>query len=229
MTVIRIIDTETTGLTADAKVVEWATFDLIGEGKQWERGREMGSLINPGIPIPPEASAVHHLTDDDVKDAPSWLDQLKVIMGPPFPDVWAAQNNRFDMQFFNPEGAKWIDTYRCGLVYWPECPSHSNQCMRYFLKLPLRDPAGAVPHRAFGDAYVTAAIVRRMLKGGAILSEMIEISSRPADLPRFTFGKHAMKPIRDLPNDYLQWVINNILDNEDVRYTAMQELKRRRG
>jgi DNA polymerase III alpha subunit (gram-positive type) len=115
--IIRVVDFETTGLVApQAKVIEWASFDLAGEGKNWERGRAIGSLINPGIPIPPEASAVNHITDDDVKDSPSWVEQLKVITAPPVPDVWCAQNNRFDMQFFNPAGAKWVDTYRCGLA-----------------------------------------------------------------------------------------------------------------
>jgi exodeoxyribonuclease X len=229
VTVIRVIDTETTGLEPTAKVVEWATFDLVGDGKAWDRGRAIGSLINPGIPIPPEASAIHHITDEDVKDAPTWTDQLKVITGPPTPDFWAAQNNRFDMMFFNPAGARWIDTYRCALAYWPDCPAHTNQCVRYWLKLKLSDPTLAVPHRAFGDAYVTAAIVRRLLSGGALLSDLVDVSSEPALLPRFTFGKHAMTPIVQVPTDYLEWVLNSVTDNEDVQHTAYSELLRRRS
>ncbi|MDP3940637.1 MAG: exonuclease domain-containing protein [Deltaproteobacteria bacterium] len=55
-----VIDTETTGIdTTTAAIVELAAVPF-------DRGRpgaRMGRLINPGIPIPEQASAVHGITD----------------------------------------------------------------------------------------------------------------------------------------------------------------------
>lgn len=61
------IDTETTGRDhAVDRVVEVACV-------RWERGEvtlRKSWLVNPGRPIPKEASDVHGISDDDVKDAP---------------------------------------------------------------------------------------------------------------------------------------------------------------
>lgn len=66
--VIAVFDTETTGLDLQQSRIVTAALHLIDEsgnvlagGKDW--------LINPGIPIPPEASRVHKVFDADVKDA----------------------------------------------------------------------------------------------------------------------------------------------------------------
>lgn len=224
--IIRVIDFETTGLPPDAKIVEVATVDLVNDEGAWKRGRMWSSLVNPGCPIPPEISAVHHITDDMVATAPRFEDlQGQICDGSP---VFAAHNARFEQALW-PNSHRWCCTYKGALTAWPEAPAHSNQALRYWLKLKLADDAGP-PHRAAGDAYVTAAIARRLLSiPGTTVEEWIEISSRPALLPRFTFGKHAMTPIADLPGDYLSWVIDNIKDNEDVLHTAKHQLAQRRA
>ncbi len=59
-----ILDTETTGLDSSARVVSLAVID--------RDGREIiNTLINPGRPIPYEATAIHGIRDADVRDAPS--------------------------------------------------------------------------------------------------------------------------------------------------------------
>lgn len=226
--IIRVIDFETTGLAPpDAKIVEWATFDLIDGA---ERGRAAGSLCDPGISIPPETSAVHHIVDEDVNGKPSFEEQLPdVTKGDP--QFWCAHNKRFEQQWFNPAGSKWIDTYKLAVWLWPDCPSHSNQCLRYWLKLRLADPAGAVPHRAFGDAYVTTAILRRMLSVCKVtMEDAIEVSSQPVLLPRLRFGEHAMKPIAEVPTSYFEWIAFKSKGpwDEDVLHTAKQQIAARR-
>lgn len=60
-------DTETTGLGSGARVVEIAAV-------KWRGGVEVArfaSLVNPGCPIPAEATAIHGITDAMVADAPS--------------------------------------------------------------------------------------------------------------------------------------------------------------
>src|ERR671913_334607 len=72
----RIVDLETTGTTPNDAVVEIAAVDLLGE-----QIIPVGSdLVRPPIPIPPEASAVHHITDDDVSGSPTLEELLPFYM-----------------------------------------------------------------------------------------------------------------------------------------------------
>ncbi len=56
---IIFFDLETTGtnITQD-RIVEVSILKIMPDGKEISRTRR----INPGIPIPPEATAVHHIT-----------------------------------------------------------------------------------------------------------------------------------------------------------------------
>lgn len=65
---ILVFDVETTGLdTKEARVVEFGA--AIREPGEVTRRR---LVINPGVPIPSEASRVHRITDDKVKDCPTF-------------------------------------------------------------------------------------------------------------------------------------------------------------
>lgn len=244
---LRIVDVETDGLPPDARVVEIATVDLIapdhgipdqsGHGMDlvpgWCRGRMWSSLVNNGRPIPPEASAIHHITTEMVKDAShieiAW--QLASQQNADMQiDYFVAHNSRFERSIVPrfPE-LPWLCTYKAAVALWPDAPAHSNQALRYWLNLRLADDPGP-PHRALGDAYVTAAIARRMLttNDGGFLGWWKDISDKPALLPRFRFGKHAMTPIDGVPSDYLGWILKNITDDEDVLYTARTHLELRK-
>lgn len=56
------LDTETTGLDEQAEIVQIAVLDHNGEAL-------LDCLVQPTKPIPPEATAVHGITDADVADA----------------------------------------------------------------------------------------------------------------------------------------------------------------
>ncbi len=56
------LDTETTGLDETAEIVQIAVLDHRGEAL-------LDCLVKPTRPIPPEATAVHGITDDDVAGA----------------------------------------------------------------------------------------------------------------------------------------------------------------
>lgn len=60
-----ILDTETTGLGPDDQIIEIAIIDKHGNSV-------FNSLVKPTIPIPPESTAIHGLSDNELKDAPSW-------------------------------------------------------------------------------------------------------------------------------------------------------------
>ncbi|MCX4808985.1 3'-5' exonuclease [Streptomyces sp. NBC_01214] len=57
-----ILDTETTGLDWDAKIVEISVTDGAGNVL-------LDTLVHPGVPIPEETTAIHGITDEDVKNA----------------------------------------------------------------------------------------------------------------------------------------------------------------
>jgi hypothetical protein len=64
-----ILDTETTGLHDEARIVDLAVLGVGGEVL-------VDTLINPGEPIPADATAIHGITDDHVKDAPTFGEVL---------------------------------------------------------------------------------------------------------------------------------------------------------
>lgn len=60
-----VLDTETTGLDG-AFICDLA---VISKGRTI-----FNTLVNPGVPIPAGASAIHGIFDDDVRDAPTFQD-----------------------------------------------------------------------------------------------------------------------------------------------------------
>lgn len=69
-------DLETTGTNVSTdRIVEISILTVFPDGTEDSRTR----LINPGKPIPTEASAVHNITDDKVQDAPSFAALAKAL------------------------------------------------------------------------------------------------------------------------------------------------------
>lgn len=69
-------DLETTGTNVSTdRIVEISILTVYPDGTEDSRTR----LINPGKPIPAEASEVHGITDDKVKDAPSFAALAKAL------------------------------------------------------------------------------------------------------------------------------------------------------
>src|SRR5258706_7937898 len=207
MTIIRCLDVETTGFDlAVHRVCEIACVDVMVtplpaerevDNKGWadvERGEMWSSLVNPGHEIPSQASAVHDITDDMVKDAPMLPDLYPRIKAGP-PDYFCAHNSRFDERFV--KVGPWLDTYRIALWLWPHAPEHKLATLRYWLKLKLSDylvediDNSTWPtttrrgcHIAMWDAYVCAAVLRRAFTAGAAIQQMGGVSRPPAPLPR---------------------------------------------
>lgn len=88
-------DLETTGtnITQD-RIVELSLIKVMPNGEEIERTRR----INPEMPIPAEATAVHHITDADVADAPTFKqvarDLAHIFEGC---DIAGFNSNRFDV------------------------------------------------------------------------------------------------------------------------------------
>ncbi len=217
---IRSVDLETTGLEpppVDAPVqIGWCD---VTDGNV---GLPFGSFIDPGRPIPPQASAIHHIIDSDVVGAPAWREAVNDMVGSEPITAFAAHNSRFEQAHLTPEiigDAPFICTYRCALRIWPDAPDHKNQTLRYWLNPEGLDRSIAnVAHRAPEDAYVTAFLVREMLSKEPF-ETLIKWSSRPAVLITCGFGKHRGLKWSAVPADYLKWLSGQDFD-EDVLYTA---------
>jgi len=79
------LDTETTGLNEDAKICEIAIVDEHGEIL-------LNTVVNPQIPIPKEASAIHSITDAVIRDAPTFAQLQAQIL-----DIFA----QYDVHIYN--------------------------------------------------------------------------------------------------------------------------------
>lgn len=92
-----LFDLETTGISTNTdEVIEISALKVRGG----EIVDEFSTLVNPGRRIPYAASAVNHITDDMVKDAPCFDVVLKQFLDFAGSDVLVGHNIcRFDMHF----------------------------------------------------------------------------------------------------------------------------------
>lgn len=219
--IIRCIDFETTGIPSETDrhaIVEIGWCDLADETV----GEPEAVLCNPGRPIPHEAMAVHHITDEDVATATGTMD----VLGQP--DYFVAHNADYERQFFETT-VPFICTYKVALRLWPESQSHSLQFLRYHLGLPVKRELALLAHRAGPDAYVCAHLMQRILDDGrASIDDMLRWSGGPGLLPRCTIGKHYGKPWEEVPTDYLEWIVYKATDMDvTIKANAKHHLKKR--
>lgn len=229
---VRVVDMELTGLpdAEGTKVCEIGFIDVNLDPLNVVIDRAFTSLVDPGIPMPPQARAIHHISDKDLEGAPKYGEGM-IAMGTGLRNnVLCAHNAECEKTFYKPTGVRWVDTFKCALRAWPDAPGHSNQTLRYFLgldEMPGFDMAMAMPpHRALPDAYVTALMLVELLKLRP-LDRLIEISAEPAFYTRITFGKHSGTPFADIPTGYLEWMIDQKDMDAGMKFTAKWNLQRR--
>jgi DNA polymerase-3 subunit epsilon len=100
---VALIDTETTGRDASVDRVVEVGIAVSRGGAIIAR---YNWLINPGIPIPEEARAVHGISDDDVKDSPRFEAIAHEITAALTGCIPAAYNAAFDRAFLVNELAR---------------------------------------------------------------------------------------------------------------------------
>lgn len=227
---IGVVDVETTHLEADVgRVVECAVVEVVpGESVEYANKTDNGdgweSLFDPGIPIPPEASAVHHITDVDVKGKPSFntVEPFKFLGG-----ANAAHFAEFDASFVPQMRDKpIICTYRLARHLWPTLDQYGNQYLRYLHGLAIPEAIRSRPvHRAYPDAFVTACLLKLQLQVVLELKpeietveQLIEWISGPFLLYRIGFGKYGPRGAEnpgpkgrlwsEVPSEYLKWLVN---------------------
>ena len=98
---IVFIDLETTGINVSLdKIVEIALVKIMPDGtKQVKR-----KLVNPEVPIPEQATAIHGISDEMVNEAPSFkqiANEIKQFIEGA--DLGGYNSNRFDIPMLNEE------------------------------------------------------------------------------------------------------------------------------
>lgn len=160
------LDTETTGLK-NPRMVEIGYCMPV-------KGAEVYDIIshrfNPGVPIDPEATAVHGITDEAVKEFPLFKDReeythIKELLEN---NIVVAHNAKFDIRVMLSEGieiTEFIDTQKIAKKIFPGLPSYGLQALREKI-LPftpeLFDAQITKAHTAVGDVIVLAVLFKKI-------------------------------------------------------------------
>jgi len=231
-------DTETTGNTEH---------DFLCQIAYKNGGSTFAGLYKPEIKIPPEASAVHHITNKMVADKPSFQesgDQAKIKKL--FEDkdsIVVAHNAPFDLMMIKKEGIEpknFICTLRVARYLDKEgkIDRYNLQYLRYYLELEIDGQA----HDALGDVLVCEGLFDRLrkkiMKEGNLdedraVEEMMEISSHPSIIRTFGFGKYKGKKVEEvlsLDREYLEWLLREKQKSDEIDedwiYTLKHYLKK---
>lgn len=203
-------DTETTGIKAqNERIIEIAAYDP-------EQNRTFESFINPGRPIPPEATAIHHITDEMVADAPDFA-----TVGQQFTEfcegdtvLIAHNNDGFDIHFLRAEYNRndlvmpewnFLDSLKWARRYRPDLPKHALQFLREIYGIESNNA-----HRALDDVIVLHQVFAKMIDDLSI-DQVFNLMQTKQDKPpsRMPFGKHAGELLKDVPKNYVKWLSQN--------------------
>ena len=226
---LAFVDLETTGTSPAAdRVVEIAILKVDPDGAEDFRSRR----VNPGVPIPPEAIAIHGITDADVADEPpfqAYARSLSDFLADC--DIAGFNVAGFDLRMleaefgragvaFSREGRAVIDAMR---IFHLKEPRHLAAAVRFYCG---RDHPEA--HSSEDDVRAAAEVLHAQLERYDDLPKDVEALHElcnPVD-PGWIdpdgkfrwagenavigFGKHEGQTLQDLAAaepDYLEWML----------------------
>lgn len=227
MTIIRVIDFETTGVEPpEAEVCEVATCDLHLETGEIETPQTWMCGVKT---MPPEVRAVHHISLADCDGWDPFSPEPMFRRSNPA-DAIAAHNAEFETKFFD-SPVPVICTYKAALRVWPDAPAHNNGALRYWLedagKIAPEHHLTQPAHRAGPDAYVTAHILKALFDAGATGKQMVAWTKEPRLLSKCPIGKFRDKPWSEVEAGFLGWMLRQPDMAEDLRWNAEREIARR--
>lgn len=248
---IIIFDVESTGLniTKD-RIIELSYIKVFPDGHEQEHTYR----FNPGIPIPQQSIAVHHITDDDVRDCPRF-EQMAAELAQLFEgcDIAGFNSNHFDIPILAQEMANAgveFDVKKCRFV----------DVQTIYHKKEKRDLAAACKfycgvdmenhHESMADTRTTLNVLKAQLDRYPDLENDVDFLSkyssysRNVDLagrvilndngqPTINFGKYKGQLLDEvLERDwgYAGWVMNSDFpeDTKQVFREAKQRADEKR-
>ena len=225
---IAFIDLETTGVSLSSdRIVEIAIIKIMPDSSRQNKRK----IINPLVPIPKSASDIHGITDELVKDAPSFkqvANEIKMFIENC--DLGGYNSNRFDIPILMEEflraglevdlsDRKMIDVQH---IFYTMEPRTLSAAYKFFCEKELVDA-----HSAEADVDATISVLEAQLKryeklGSTIDSVLTVIGEdRIVDYARrfcfddqgieiFNFGKHKGKAVTQVLKaepQYYDWMM----------------------
>jgi len=218
------LDCETTSAEKDARLVQIAY-------AQWD-WEIQDHLFKPPVPISIGAMAIHHLTNEMVKDKDVFQESLVFldVQNMSRDSIVVAHNAKFDLNILKNEWItdtpRHICTYKVAYTQLEKAEKHTLQYLRYFTGLYEFLPENVHAHDAHDDVYVLRDLFNYLTHEFTI-EEMLEISSKPLLLRQLSFWKHKWIPLAQVPKSYLTWLAANFEfddDGDDLRYTLRHYL-----
>jgi DNA polymerase III subunit epsilon len=205
------IDVETTGtkpVTSRLTEVAVIRFAAGKAPKRWQ------TLLNPGTSIPNEIQVLTGITNDMVRNAPTFFeirDELRELLTGAF---FVAHNARFDYGFIKNEfrraGESFTSdalcTVRLSRALYPNADGHGLDAIIHRHRL-----SGFARHRAMGDTEATAAFVQHAARDHGVdavfaaAKSLLKMPSLPAQLEN-----NSLADIPDSPGVYLFYGVNDL-------------------
>lgn len=161
-------------------------------------------------PITLGALATHHILDKEIADKPSYEtfkmpEGIEYLIGHNIDyDIRAIQKCKPDLQ------VKGICTLALSRMVWPDLP-YNLTAMYYHVMddLELARKHLRHAHNAKADIYFTGVLLKTLVKELGIKDmSSLYVMSETARIPTFiNFGKHKGMAIKDLPSDYVVWLL----------------------
>lgn len=206
-----IADTETNAL--HGYPIEIAYVRCLFENGQLliDQGNVFNGYFSCPDPISLDAMAVHNILPDDIEHKPLYStfnvpDDVTHIIGHNIDyDIHALQKCQPSLN------VKGICTLALARMVWPELPSHKLGVLYYHVMNNWQEARKHLrnAHTAKADIYFTGVVLRAILEKTAVKDmNSLWLLSEQARIPKIIpFGKHRGTAIKDLPADYVSWLL----------------------
>lgn len=245
-----VFDLETTGISISTdRIVEIALIKIHPDGKEESRVMK----INPGMPIPPESTAIHGISDADVANAPKFEEvarELAEFMKNC--DFAGFNSNKFDFPLlveeylragidFDVENRKFIDAQR---IFHVMEPRNLAAAYKFYCDKSLENA-----HSAEADTRATLEVLKaqidkyEQLKNDVDYLHSFSGQSKNVDLAGrmvyneqgkevFNFGKHRGKLVEQVlkqDQGYYQWMMDGDFSRDTKRRLTQIKLRTKFG
>lgn len=230
-----VLDTETTGVDENADIIEVSLSFPVDSDEPISEIMNYTQRYKPLSPVPPEASAIHSITTEDLADCPSYVDDIDSInellltrrfyvghnvtfdrtklienharSGSPLPEEIADENS-------------WICTLRFARKMFAEDMDYANFTLSYlwfkyelYKKCDYRIKA----HSAEDDVYMCYKVLLHLVQlaieqghidpNQDIGQQIVDFCNAPFEYKIMPIGKHKGVPMNELVMDYMTWMV----------------------